>query len=132
MENQLNPIKPINNIAEGALASYGIILAIVLTIASLLVGFNKTNIFVALAFIPMIAYFLHEFGHKLFPTRQEGDVSLPKLSSISTFLLQDSPLLRLSLSLLIVAIIASLAKTNIAPTPQGGLSQSPNIVSPLP
>lgn len=132
MKNPLNLNKPENSATtESMLATYGILLAVILTIASLVVGFNKTNIFAALAFIPMIAYFLHEFGHKLFPSRDEVSNAPLKLSSVSTFLLQDSPLLRLSLSLLIVAIIASLAKANVAPAPQSGLSANTDIVSPL-
>lgn len=132
MTNPLNPNNPeSSNTTETMLATYGILLAVILTIASLVVGFNKTNIFAALAFVPMIAYFLHEFGHKIFPSKDEGSNTPLKISSLSTFLLQDSPLLRVSLSLLIVAIIASLAKANIAPTPQSGLSANTDIVSPL-
>ncbi len=118
---------------EAALATYGTILAVILSISAFVVGFNKTNIFAALAFSPMIIYFLHEFFHKIF-NQEESPPSLqnnyiPKFSFIG-FLLQDSLLFRLTLSLFIVSIVSILAKAYVS----SDLIQqvSAEIISPLP
>lgn len=132
MLQQPNQNKPSTNTAESALATYGIVLALILTTAALFVGFNKTNMFIALAFIPMIGYFLYEFGGRIFPKNDEVSEPLrPKLSSLSAFLLQDSALLRVSLSLLIVALVAIMAKAQINPS-EIKAQVNADIVSPLP
>ncbi|OGV92910.1 hypothetical protein A3B57_03360 [Microgenomates group bacterium RIFCSPLOWO2_01_FULL_47_10] len=124
------------NVTESALATYGIILAVILAIAALVIGFGKTNIFIILAISPMVFYFFHEFGHRLFPFTSPnppagGEGGPSTTSSLSSFLLQDSPLLRLSLSLMIIAIVAALAKANVAPYSDGANQANSDIVSPL-
>ena len=118
---------------EAALATYGTILAVILSISAFVVGFNKTNIFAILAFSPMIIYFLHEFFQKIF-SKEEGLPStqnyLSSQFSFINFLLQDSLLFRLTLSLFIVSIVSILAKAYVS----ADLIQqvSTEIISPLP
>ncbi|MFC1654043.1 hypothetical protein ACFL1M_04315 [Patescibacteria group bacterium] len=121
------------NVTEAALATYGTILAVVLSIAAFVVGFNKTNIFAVLAFSPMIIYFLHEFSHKLFPKEgmqsQAPTIQPNREFSFSNFLLQDSFMFRVSLSLFIVALVAAFAKTFM--TPQDAQDISQQLISPM-
>jgi hypothetical protein len=118
---------------EAALATYGTILAVILSISAFVVGFNKTNIFAILAFSPMIIYFLHEFFHKIFSP--DEDPSSPTNFSVNKFsftgfLLQDSLIFRLTLSLFFVSLVAILAKAYVS----ADLIQqvSTEIISPLP
>jgi hypothetical protein len=112
------PIKdtsvPQKNVTEAALATYGAIIAIILSIAAVLVGFNRANMFAAIAFLPMILYFLHELMHRLFPKNPQEIELIYSRFSIQKFLLQDSLMFRLSLSLFFVALIATIAKYIIA------------------
>ena len=118
---------------EAALATYGTIIAVILSISAFVVGFNKTNIFAALAFSPMIIYFLHEFFQKIF-SKDENPQSLQNYSSsrfsFVGFLLQDSLLFRLTLSLFIVSLVSIFAKAYVS----ADLIQqvSTEIISPLP
>lgn len=118
---------------EAALATYGTIIAVILSISAFVVGFNKTNIFAALAFSPMIIYFLHEFFQKIF-SKEESPPSMPSYPSTQFsfvgFLLQDSMLFRLTLSLFIVSIVSIFAKAYVS----ADLIQqvSTEIISPLP
>lgn len=118
---------------EAALATYGTIIAVILSISAFVVGFNKTNIFAALAFSPMIIYFLNEFFQKIFSKKDYP--SSPQSNSFSQFsfigfLLQDSLLFRLTLSLFIVSIVSIFAKAYVS----ADLIQqvSTEIISPLP
>ena len=118
---------------EAALATYGTIIAIILTISAFVVGFNKANIFAALAFSPMIIYFLHEFFHRLFPSEENPESFQQYFStnfSMGRFLLQDSMLFRLTLSLFIVCIVAIFAKAYVVTQVSGQIPES--IISPLP
>lgn len=118
---------------EAALATYGTIIAVILSISAFVVGFNKTNIFAALAFSPMIIYFLHEFFQKIFSKKDYPPSSQNNLISQFSFvgfLLQDSLLFRLTLSLFIVSIVSIFAKAYVS----ADLIQqvSTEIISPLP
>jgi hypothetical protein len=125
----LKPASSDQPIAENALATYGIILAVILSIAALVVGFGKTNIFIILALSPMVIYFFHEFGHRLTPKSDGSATPKAKHYHFGAFLLQDSPMLRLTLSLFILALVAALAKTNLSPL--GANQANSDIISPI-